>query len=91
MKTFWVSCSWATGQVDLNQKCIIQDTPMIWKGFQGQRFVALIQWLEQTGKPVLVIEVYTGDPIPSGSVSNLEKRLRLSGSYRHLTSTTCRG
>lgn len=41
---FWVSCEWATGQVDVRDGVVVA-VPAIWQKFRGQRMEELVGWL----------------------------------------------
>lgn len=56
----WISASFATGQVDIDENLIIISTPPIWIKFRGQRIENLILWLKSKSKGKLIIKQLRG-------------------------------
>jgi len=52
----WVSCSWATGFVKVDDEGINVDTAPVWKRFRGQCIEALTSWLKKKSE-VKVVEI----------------------------------
>lgn len=47
-KRYWVSCSWATGEVQTEDNVIVF-APPVWQRFQGQTLERLLSWLRKSG------------------------------------------
>ena len=56
MADLWVSCSWATGFVKIDDEGIIIDTAPVWKRFRGQCIEALTSWLKKKSE-VKIVEI----------------------------------
>lgn len=56
MTDLYVSCSWATGLVVIDDEGIIVDTAPVWKRFRGQCIEALTSWLKKKSE-ILVVEI----------------------------------
>lgn len=54
--SYWVSASWATARVDVENDWIV-DTAPIFERFIGQRFVNLLTWLQRNSKEAVRFEV----------------------------------
>ena len=47
MSDLWVSSSWATGLVVIDDEGIITDTAPVWRKFRGQCIESLTKWLKK--------------------------------------------
>jgi hypothetical protein len=54
MTNFWISCSWATGFVQVDDEGIIIDTAPVWKRFKGQCIESLTSWLKKKSEVKIV-------------------------------------
>ena len=53
IKAYWISTSWATAYVEVDDREIITSTAPVWKKFIGQPVSNLINWLSSKDKPEL--------------------------------------
>jgi hypothetical protein len=56
MTDLWISSSWATGLVVIDDEGIITDTAPVWKKFRGQAIESLTGWLKRKSE-VKVVEL----------------------------------